>query len=201
MSNSPTYIDVIRHGQVATPGLFCATTDEPLSKEGWQQLKTTTMMAQADQVITSPSQRCCEFAKQFAQKHEIPLQTLNTFQEMHFGDWVGLSAVDVWQQDSALLQTLWNDPQQFISPNGEALLEFAERVEHGWYELLEQYSGKHVLVFTHGGVIRVLLALVLGISYKNTLGFDITYGSAVRMRVYADGVVSVYGLGVNNLAD
>lgn len=200
MSDSTTFIDLVRHGRVATPGLFCASADEPLSEEGWGQLTTTTLTAQTDQIITSPSRRCHDFAKHFAQKHELPVQTVNAFQEMHFGDWVGMSAAEVWQKDSELLQSLWESPQDFIAPNGEALIEFAERVEHSWHELLAQYDGKRVLIFTHGGVIRVLLALALGIPYKNTMGFDLGYGSAVRMRVYEDGRVSVYGLGVRDLS-
>ena len=200
MSESTTFIDLVRHGHVATPGLFCASTDEPLSETGWTQLTATTQTAQIDQVITSPSRRCAEFAQHFAQKHDLPLQTVNAFQEMHFGDWVDLSATEVWQQDSVLLKSLWESPQDFTAPNGEALLEFAERVEHSWHELLEQYGGKRVLVFTHGGVIRVLLALALGIPYKSTMGFDLGYGSAVRMRVYEDGAVSVYGVGVRDLS-
>ena len=37
-----TRIDLVRHGEVATPGLFCASPDEPLSEVGWQQLSDTT---------------------------------------------------------------------------------------------------------------------------------------------------------------
>lgn len=200
MGDSTTYIDLVRHGRVATPGLFCAATDEPLSAEGREQLDTTTAAAQADQIITSPSRRCYEFANQFAQAHALPAQTFNAFQEMNFGDWIGLAATEVWQRDPTLLQTLWASPLDFTAPNGEALTEFAERVEHSWHELLAQHGGKRVLVFTHGGVIRVLLAMALGIPYKNTMQFDLDYGSAVRVRVYEDGAVSVYGLGVRDLS-
>ncbi len=198
--DSTTFIDLVRHGRVATPGLFCASTDEPLSETGWEQLTATTKTAQVDQVITSSSRRCAEFAQHFAQELGLPLQTINGFQEMHFGDWIGLSAADIWQKDATLLRTLWESPQDFTAPNGESMLEFAERIEHSWHELLTQYGGKRLLVFTHAGVIRVLLAQALGVPYKNTTGFDLAYGSAVRMRVYEDGVVSVYGLGVRDLS-
>lgn len=200
MSDSATLIDLVRHGTVATPGLFCAHPEEPLSEAGWQQLTRTTQATQVDQVITSPSVRCHTFASQFAAARQLPLQTLNGLQEMQFGEWVGLSALEVWQRDAELLQTLWQSPLSFIAPQGEALTEFAERVEHSWHQLVAEHSSKRVLIITHGGVIRVLLAFALGIPYKNTLGFELGYGSAVRMRAYNDGVVSVYGLGVRDLS-
>lgn len=200
MNDTTTFIDLVRHGQVATAGLFCAASNEPLSHTGWQQLEITTHAAQADQVITSPSLRCSNFATQFAQQHDLPLQTVNALQEMHFGDWIGLPATAIWQQDPERLKTLWASPADFIAPQGETFTEFVDRIEHSWHELLTQQCGKRLLVFTHGGVIRVLLALALGIPYKQTLCFDLGYGSAVRMRVYADGAVSVYGLGIRDLS-
>ena len=52
-----THIDVVRHGEVATPGLFCAPPEEPLSELGWKQLQRTTQNVSYEQVISSPSRR------------------------------------------------------------------------------------------------------------------------------------------------
>lgn len=193
------HIDLVRHGRVATPGLFCAPPAEPLSDIGWQQLSTTTHLAQADVVITSPSQRCQAFATFFAEQRGLNVQTTEAFQEMHFGDWIGLSTAEIWAQDANLLQTLWQSPLDFTAPRGEKLTDFVQRVEQGWADLLTQHTGQRLLVFTHGGVIRVLLAQALGVPYQQMLRFELEYGSAVRMRVYGDGGVSVYGLGLRDL--
>ena len=194
-----TYIDLVRHGRVATPNLFCAPSGEPLSELGWQQLETTTDNVWPDVILTSPSRRCNEFATCRAEQLDCPIDIVDSFQEMDFGQWIGQPTQSIWAQDEVLLQTLWQAPLEFNAPDGEAMLGFVDRVKNGWQEMLKQHAGKRVLVFTHGGVIRVLLAITLGIPYQKTLGFDLAYGSATRMRVYADGGVSVYGVGVESL--
>lgn len=196
-----TTVDLLRHGQVATSGLFCAPPDEPLSTAGWQQLTTTTAQAHADGVISSPSRRCHEFAVHWATPQACPLHADAAFQEMQFGRWVGQSTQAIWASEADLLQQLWQQPEDFVAPEGEAFVAFAARVRQGWQAVLQQYAGQRVLLCTHGGVIRVILGQVLGMPYVNTQAFEVGYGTAVRLRVYADGAASVYGLGVRTLVD
>ena len=196
-----THIDVVRHGKVVTPGLFCAPLEEPLSELGWKQMQQTTQNVSYEQVISSPSRRCAEFAGVWAATMSCEPMIMDDLQEMDFGQWVGRPAADIWQQDERLLQTLWQDPISFIAPKGEAMTEFIARVQLAWQTILQQQSGRHFAVFTHGGVIRILLGLALDIPYQKTLGFALAYGSATRFKVYPDGVVSVYGVGVKQLAD
>lgn len=194
-----TYVDLVRHGRVATPDLFCAHPGEPLSEVGWQQLETTTQNARPDIVLTSPSRRCHDFAEYRSKQMECPLVVIKRFQEMDFGQWVGCSTRSIWERDEDLLTVLWQEPLEFSAPDGESMVGFIGRVQSGWQELFRQHAGKRVLLFTHGGVIRVLLAMALDIPYQKTLGFDLAYGSATRLRVYADGGMSVYGVGVERL--
>ncbi|MEZ5450337.1 MAG: histidine phosphatase family protein [Thiolinea sp.] len=194
-----THVDLIRHGRVQTPGLFCAAPDEPLSAEGVQQLQRVTQALQPDVILTSPSVRCAAFARELAQRLNCPLQVEAAFQEMQFGRWVGQSTAALWAQEADVLQQLWTDPETFVAPGGEALTAFAGRVRDGWARLLAQHAGQQVLVFTHGGVIRVLLAQALGIAYRQTLALEPGYGTATRLRVYADGAMSVYGMGCSCL--
>lgn len=199
-----THIDLVRHGEVATPGLFCAPPDEPLSEKGWQQLSRTTQdikwEADYDQILSSPSRRCAEFAGQLATANNCDLELMAGIQEMDFGRWVGQSTKEIWQQDEVLLQTLWQKPLAFTAPGGEAMQDFVVRVQQAWRDIGERFAGQKVLVFTHGGVIRILLGQALGVPYENILRFELAYGSAVRFKLYADGGVNVYGLGITRLA-
>lgn len=195
-----THIDLVRHGEVATPGLFCAPPDEPLSAEGWQQLSRTTQGVEYDQILSSPSRRCAEFAGQLATTNACEFELVSGMQEMDFGRWVGQSTKAIWQQDETLLQTLWQNPLVFSAPDGEAMADFVARVQHAWQDISQRFGGQRVLVFTHGGVIRILLGQALGVPYENILRFELAYGSAVRFKLYADGGVNVYGLGITRLA-
>ncbi len=197
-----TCIDLVRHGEVATPGLFCAPPDEPLSEKGWQQLSDTTVDVAGlgyQQILSSPSRRCAAFAEHLATENDLELDLIAGLQEMDFGHWVGQSTKEIWQQDEVLLQTLWQRPLDFIAPGGETMTDFATRVQQAWQEIGQRFAGQKVLVLTHGGVIRVLLGQALGVPYENILRFELAYGSAVRFKRYADGGVNVYGLGIKRL--
>ncbi|HMT91616.1 histidine phosphatase family protein [uncultured Thiothrix sp.] len=194
-----TQIDILRHGRVLTPNLFCAPSTEPLSAEGWQQLSTATERYRPDQILSSPSLRCAQFAEHFSSQSAIPLQIEPRIQEMNFGTWIGKTSQTIWETDQVGLQQLWSDPLSFTSPQGESMPAFIQRVTAVWDELIQRYAGKQILLMTHGGVIRVLLAQSLGINYAQTLRFELGYGQAVRFRVYADGRSSVCGLGLERL--
>ncbi len=86
---TPTTVDLLRHGQVATPNLFCAPSHEPLGNSGWKQLTLATQPGQWDVVISSPSRRCHDFARLLAQRLACPFVVDPRFGEMDFGDWIG----------------------------------------------------------------------------------------------------------------
>ena len=66
-----TQIDLLRHGELETSGLFCAESDEPLSKKGLQNLWDATQDGEWDIIISSSHERCQSFAKVLAkQKRE-----------------------------------------------------------------------------------------------------------------------------------
>lgn len=194
-----THLDVLRHGRVLTPNLFCAASHEPLSTEGWQQLCATTVHYKPDQILCSPSLRCAQFAQAFSAKHALALQIEPRLQEMNFGDWIGKTSQELWETDPTAMQQLWSEPLSFIAPNGEPMRDFIQRVTAAWSDLTINYAGQRILLITHGGVIRVLLAQSLGIDYAQTLRFELGYGQAACFRVYADGTSSVYGLGLEQL--
>jgi len=191
-----TIIDLLRHGKVATPDLFCARADEPLGIDGWKQLTRATNGGQWDVVVTSPSRRCHDFARLLAQKVGVPFQVEPAWQEMDFGTWVGRSQTDIWAEDAALMQQLWYQPKAFTAPQGEAMVMFIRRVQEGWDALLAEHAGKRVLVLTHAGVIRVILAKVLEMLYQKTLRFEVGYAQITRFRVYPDGEASLLGHGL-----
>jgi broad specificity phosphatase PhoE len=127
------------------------------------------------------------------------LQIDARIQEMNFGRWIGNSTQNLWQSDQTLMQQLWSEPLTFTAPEGESMLSFIARVKAAWADYLQSYPGQRILLITHGGVLRVLLAQSLGIDYAQTLRFELAYGQAARFKVYADGTSSVYGLGLEQL--
>ena len=199
VSNNATTVDLLRHGQVATPNLFCAPSHEPLGNTGWKQLTLATRQGNWDAVVTSPSRRCHDFARLLAQRLNCPLEVNEAFGEMNFGDWIGKPTTELWETSPELMQQLWYQPRRFIAPNGEAMEDFLYRIRLAWNALTAQYTGKNVLLLTHAGVIRVVLANVLDVLYQKSLAFEVGYAQFTRIRIYPDGVSSVVGHGLPQL--
>jgi len=60
---STTVIDLLRHGDVEGGDVFRGSSDDPLSDDGWRQMQDALEDKSGwDVIITSPLQRCCEFA-------------------------------------------------------------------------------------------------------------------------------------------
>ena len=192
----PTTVDLLRHGQVVTPDLFCAPSNEPLGNHGWKQLTLATNPGKWDIVISSPSRRCHDFARLLAQRLDCPFAVDARFGEMNFGDWIGKTHTAIWEQEPELMQHLWYQPRRFIAPNGEAMEDFIDRVQAGWQDLQTCYAGQNVLLLTHAGVIRVVLAKVLDILYQRSLRFEVGYAQLTRVRTYPDGETSLVGHGL-----
>lgn len=193
-STSFTTIDLVRHGEVKTPELFCAPADEPLSKLGWAQLKALEEAPhQWDQIISSPHLRCRTFAEKFAAKQQCALHIDERLREMEFGDWCGKTRQEIWQRDQKKLQQLWTLPLDFTAPGGESMVAFIARVQAAWRQLLAQYAGQSLILLGHAGVIRIILSISLDISPQSAQKFNIEYGKINRIRHYQDNEYSLEG--------
>ncbi len=71
--------------------------------------------------------------------------------------------------------------------NAESLFDFSHRIEDALMYLLKKEKGKNIVVFTHSGVIRTLLAWCLKMDYLSTLQFQkfaIDYASITQINIY-----------------
>jgi len=194
-----TKIDLLRHGQLVTPGLFCAPPEEPLSKKGLQNLIKATNNGRWDVIISSPYRRCREFAGMLAQQKQCRLQLNEQFKELDFGAWTGVTTDKLWQQQSEQLKQLWETPKSFVAPEGESMRAFFLRVEQGLQNILHEHENSSVLLITHAGVIRTILAKVLGISHHSVLRFAVDHARLSQIHYYPDGVYSLYSHGLRSV--
>ena len=168
---------LLRHGTTGLSGTYRGSLDDALNAQGWQQMQAATAaLSDIQQVISSPLQRCRIFAEQYAAQQQLPIEQLVGLQELHFGDWEGLSAVQLMQTDADALRAFWENPLTFTPPNAESFQAFMQRVEHSLAYLQAQYSGKKLLVVTHGGVIRHLLVKARKLAIADFLQIEVPHG-------------------------
>ncbi|MNN56974.1 Alpha-ribazole phosphatase [compost metagenome] len=87
------------------------------------------------------------------------------------------------ETDSEALGLFWNDPYAFTPPDGEPLTAFEARVLDAVERLYRQFAGEHVLLVTHGGVMRLLLARARGLPREQLLQVEVGHGALRRLTV------------------
>lgn len=184
-----TTITLIRHGQVKGEPALYGHTDVALSEQGhtnlYKVIELIHKQTPIDKFISSPLKRCADVAQAFAQQYELDLQLIAEFKEMNFGDWDGV-AFDNLGNDWKNVEAFYASPFFVHPPQGETLEAFANRVIKAWQELTTQTIDGHCALICHAGVIRIIIAHILEIDWKNANLFTqlhIGYASHTRIEI------------------
>lgn len=180
------YLELLRHGETELGGGLRGSLDDALTTGGWTQLRAAVIGGGPwDRLISSPLQRCARFAEELAAQQSLPLSLEPGLQELHFGAWEGRSTAELMQTAAEDLGRFWADPYAFTPPQGEPLPAFEARVLGSLQRLHKRHAGERLLLITHGGVMRLLLARARGLPRSDLLQVNVGY--AERFRLSLDG--------------
>ncbi len=180
-----TTIDLLRHGACEGGEIFRGSTDVALSEKGWQQLRDATReIGGWTRVVASPLQRCARFAQEIAEARALPLQLRDELREIHFGDWEGRAISDVMRDHGELLNQFWADPTHVTPPGGESMQLFSARVRALTDQLLQQHAGEHLLIVSHGAVIRLVMTHWLQMPMTAFSNIAVPYAALSRFRIH-----------------
>ncbi len=180
-------LDLLRHGETELGAGFRGSLDDALTETGWAQMQAALVGGGPwDRLVSSPLQRCARFAERLAEQSGLPLALEPGLQELHFGDWEGRTALELMVDHEQALGQFWNDPYGFTPPNGEPVEAFSVRVLDALARLQAAHAGERVLLVTHGGVMRLLLARARGLPREQLLQVQVGHGALHRLQVDAD---------------
>ncbi|NHW98966.1 alpha-ribazole phosphatase family protein [Pseudomonas koreensis] len=183
-------LDLLRHGETELGGGLRGSLDDALTEKGWAQMRAAVVAGGPwDRLISSPLQRCARFAAELGEQLNLPVQLENDLQELHFGAWEGQSAAALMETDAEALGLFWADPYAFTPPQGEPVIEFAARVLGAVSRLHQAYPGERVLLISHGGVMRLLLAQARGLPREQLLNVEVAHAALFALSVEANGVL------------
>lgn len=184
------HLDLLRHGETELGGGLRGSLDDALTEKGWQQMRAAVMeQGPWDRVVSSPLQRCARFAEELAGQCALPLEFDRNLQELHFGAWEGQSAAQLMETDADGLGMFWADPYSFTPPEGEPVADFSARVLSAVARLQVAYAGQRVLLISHGGVMRLLLARARGLPREQLLNVEVGHGALFSLSVDAGGLL------------
>jgi alpha-ribazole phosphatase len=177
-------VSLLRHGMTEGGDIYRGHTDVALTDEGLRQMQQANegFAVAVDYLVSSDLQRCATFSAM----HEQPELLDARLQEMSFGDWDGHLRSDVWLTHSEQVKAFWNDPMVAAAPNGESVTKVQIRAVKALHEHVKHALAqgcKHLLMVTHGGVIRAVLSDLLQMQPRALFNLDVPYGGVVCLKV------------------
>ncbi len=166
---STTRLLLVRHGETLANREFryIGTRDDELSEQGRVQaeaLAEALAILPVAAVYSSPRRRACDTAAPIAARHQLDVQLLPELTENSFGEWEGMSRAEVLArspEDERLLRA-WEANPEIAPPGGESFAVVRERVVGMVERLAREHPDQTIVLVSHVGPIKVLLAVALG---------------------------------------
>lgn len=172
---------LVRHLPVALEkGICYGRTDVALSADSQAQIPAFAQQLLAEHgpfqaVFTSPRQRCRELADAISAQTTVEPRLA----ELDFGAWEGRRWAEIPKAD---IDDWVEKILQYAPGGGESLQALAARVTP-WLEQAAAYAQRSehtVLAITHGGPIRVALAIAKRLPLEKVVDIPVGFGWAVR---------------------
>ena len=185
------HLDLLRHGETELGGGLRGSLDDALTDTGWAQMRAAVVeRGPWDRLVSSPLQRCSRFAEELGTQLGLPVQLDKDLQELHFGTWEGQSAATLMETDAEALGLFWADPYSFTPPEGERVEDFSTRVLAAVGRLHASYAGQRILLISHGGVMRLLLAQARGLPREQLLNVEVGHGALFTLAIGSGGLLT-----------
>lgn len=185
-----TTIYIARHGETEwnVQGLMQGHMDSPLTENGRNQARE---LAEAlrhihfDAIFSSDLLRAKRTAEIIALEKELAIQTTKALRERNFGTFEGHSLAEYGKLFESVQKLSWKERiNHKPSEDAESIEELLMRYITFLREIAVAYSGKTVLMVSHGGVMRNLL-ISLGYWESN---HKEKFGNAGYMILESEGV-------------
>jgi broad specificity phosphatase PhoE len=185
----PTRLLLVRHAEIEPryQRAFGGRIDMNLSARGRAQARTLADFLHGKKfaaVYASPMKRVQQTLAPFL-KNGAPTQTiLPGLSEVDFGDWSGYNWNEVREKFGVHPYDWLDEIELGAVPNGENGVQFRTRVEACLFKIIRRHPGETTAVFSHGGVIRMMLAILLDLPLPKTNSFEIEYTSLTQVALH-----------------
>lgn len=171
--------DYTRKGKLAgwTPGVW-------LNEKGGAQAEAIAnhlSQAPIQFIYSSPLERALETAAPLAKAKHLRIHKLEGVGEVRYGDWTGRSLKALAR--TKLWQTVQRYPAVMEFPDGETFRAVQTRAVNAIESLTRKHPKQALAIFSHGDVIKLLLAHYLGMPIDLFQRIAINTGSISQVRL------------------
>jgi len=194
MSDSEaTTVWLIRHGSTdGGTGRCCGTYDVRLSTEGVRQANAIAQRLAHEPVshlYSSHLTRALDTARPIVEQRGLALHTLKDLAEMNFGDLDGLAFTEIRERYADIYESWLTRPASTRFPNGESFAQMRVRVLGVLELILSRHPKETIVIVTHAGVIRLMLATALSMPDDQIFRLAQDYGAINRIKYFIHGPV------------
>ena len=174
-------IYLVRHSAVYNPNKLCYGQSEiPLEENftqdfDWLEEELTDVLKTNSIFDGSALWRCTKMAAYLSKDNYI---IDDRIKELNFGDWELMAWDNIDNKD---LNRWMADFVNFTVPNGENFVTLSKRCIQFWEEIKEQSNFDNIIIVTHAGVIRSLLAHILNFPLDKAFDLQIDYSSITKI--------------------
>jgi broad specificity phosphatase PhoE len=185
---NPTRLFLLRHGEVEARyhRVFGGKIDMELSPLGHEQVQALADYFRRHPphvMYASPMKRVQQTLAPLAKQTGLQPHILPGLREVDFGEWTGLSWDQVYERFKVSAYDWLNQLEAGSIAQAETTADFRKRVDEALQQILTESPSKEIAVIAHGGVIRMLLALILDLPFARMAAFDIEYASITKVKI------------------
>jgi broad specificity phosphatase PhoE len=185
-SSASTTLWLVRHAEVEEryQAVFGGRIDMELSGRGHAQATVLARYLQGkhfEALYASPMKRVQQTLAPLLTNGAPKPIVVPELREVDFGDWTGLGWSEV-QRRFGISPFRWLEQlENETIPNAESARSLRARIEPRLRQILETHPGQPVALICHGGVIRMILAILFGWPLSQMVPFEIDYTSITQV--------------------
>lgn len=182
----------VRHGETDENlrGILQGQSDTRLNDRGVRQAQCAAERLKPDHfdfIFSSDLSRAMDTARKIAGYHQAPVRGLQALREWDLGRLQGGSWTDLADCFPEVMAAFKNEQSEVHVPGGESRSVFYQRVADCLDEMPERFSGKKILLVTHGGVLKAIFHHIVG-PVSGSARLPLTSNASVSAFRYIDGL-------------
>lgn len=130
-----------------------------------------------DIVFSSNLKRAYKSAEYIAEKLNLSVIENSALNEINFGEWEGLTFEEMRHRTDYDYNMWKTQPNKAVIPGEGTLEAISERAMSFVNKIIDENSGKNILVVSHGAILKVIILSLLNISFEAYNKFYITNSS------------------------
>jgi broad specificity phosphatase PhoE len=187
-------IILARHGETEwnKNEVFRGRADVGLNAVGRQQVAQLGEYLSAekiDLVYSSPLKRAVGTAEAIAGSRGIGVNTIENLIDFDYGEWQGLTLVEVKQRYPELYQDWLDTPEQVKVPGGGSMANDRDRVMPFLEDAVMRCGEGKVALVSHRVVLKVLICALLGLGNDHFWNIRLDNGAITRFVFNGDRVI------------